>query len=300
MDFLQGIGGMRNYLSRVGWVQFLIQLAVLAPTTVCTSCGTNCTICRRPRAIETYRCPKRDCHKRYSLRKGTFFEHFQTRPNKVLEVIAGWILRYPSRIIAIETQLDRGTVAHILRRCRELIGEWLIYDSRKIGGLNHVVEIDESAFGRRKYHRGRRIRTRWVVGGIDRTTKQMFLALAPGGRRNERVLRTITQKYVRPCTVIMTDCWKGYRRLHRWGMLYRHHTVNHSRHFVHPRNRDVHTQTIESAWSRIKRDMRRRIGKMSIQRFETYMVEYMWRTCKTSERELFRSFIEAMQHFYPI
>ena len=247
----------------------------------------------------TYRCPKHVCRKRYSLLTGTFFDYFKSRPDKVLQVIVGWIQRYPTRCIAKETRLYRGTVAHILRRCRELVVMWLIHDSHKIGGLNHTVEIVESAFGRRKYNRGRRTKVRWVVGGIDRQTKKMFLALAPGGKRNGRVLRRITQKYVRPCTTIMTDCWKGYRRCERWGMLYRHHTVNHSRHMVNPRNRNVHTQRIESAWSRIKRDMRRRIGRMSVQHFETYMVEYMWRSCFGNEDDLFQSFIQAMQHFFP-
>jgi hypothetical protein len=38
--------------------------------------------------------------------------------------------------------------------------------SEKIGGINKTVEIDESKFGRRKYHRGHPVMGQWVFGGV--------------------------------------------------------------------------------------------------------------------------------------
>ena len=50
----------------------------------------------------------------------------------------------------------------------------------KIGGPGHFVEIDESKFGKRKFHKGKRVVGCWVVGGIDRQTKDtFFLKLFP-------------------------------------------------------------------------------------------------------------------------
>ncbi len=37
-----------------------------------------------------------------------------------------------------------------------------------IGGKNIVVEIDESKFGKRKYHRGHRVEGVWVLGMVER------------------------------------------------------------------------------------------------------------------------------------
>lgn len=43
-------------------------------------------------------------------------------------------------------------------------------DNEKIGGPGRTVEIDESKFGKRKYHRGKRVDGVWVFGGIERET----------------------------------------------------------------------------------------------------------------------------------
>ena len=58
---------------------------------------------------------------------------------------------------------------------REVCVEILEKHSTKIGGPGKTVEIDESKFGKRKYHRGRRVDGVWVFGGIERESKRSFL-----------------------------------------------------------------------------------------------------------------------------
>ena len=308
MDYVHSIARIRAHLTDIGWLRFFLNLGLISATKQCDKplppannrCDKVCRINSRGDGLWTYRCPRAMCRQKFTVLKGTFFDFFQLRPNKVMEVIIGWILKYTTDTITRETEVERHTVAHIVRRCRELLAAWLRYQTVKIGGPHHTVEVDESAFGRRKYNRGRRTRVKWVVGGIDRTTKQTFLCMAPRGRRNSRTLRTIIQRYVRPFTKIVTDGWPAYHRLNRAGMAYTHVVVNHRRNMVDPNDRTIHTQNIESHWSKVKRSLRRRIGKMSVQHFETYLVEYMWRggASKTPE-ELFQSFVDAMKHFHP-
>ena len=38
------------------------------------------------------------------------------------------------------------------------------------GGEGEVVKIDESKFGKRKYHRGHYVKGQWVFGGTERGT----------------------------------------------------------------------------------------------------------------------------------
>ena len=64
--------------------------------------------------------------------------------------------------------------------CREICVNIIIDKSDdQIGGIGFTVEIDESKFGKRKYNRGRVIEGQWVLGGICRETKQVFMTTVP-------------------------------------------------------------------------------------------------------------------------
>jgi hypothetical protein len=58
----------------------------------------------------------------------------------------------------------------------------------KIGGVGAVVQVEESKFGKRKYHHGRMVEGTCVLGGIQRETNHYFLVPCPGNLRNEASL----------------------------------------------------------------------------------------------------------------
>lgn len=45
----------------------------------------------------------------------------------------------------------------------------------KLGGDGKIVEIDESKFGKRKYHRGHRVEGQWVFRGYERGSGRVFM-----------------------------------------------------------------------------------------------------------------------------
>ena len=47
--------------------------------------------------------------------------------------------------------------------------------SVEIGGPNKTVEIDESKYGRRKFHKGHPVKGQWVFGGVERESGEHFL-----------------------------------------------------------------------------------------------------------------------------
>ena len=53
--------------------------------------------------------------------------------------------------------------------------------ARPISGPGTTVEIDESKFGKMKYHKGRYIEGQWVFGGIFCKTKACFLVPVGAG-----------------------------------------------------------------------------------------------------------------------
>ena len=81
-----------------------------------------------------------------------------------------------------------------------------------------------------KYQRGRLVEGQWVLGGICRETRQVFLV--PVDNRDGATLLSIIEEYVAPKTHIVSDCWKGYDSLQQSSKNYTHSTVNHSQNFV--------------------------------------------------------------------
>jgi hypothetical protein len=59
--------------------------------------------------------------------------------------------------------------------CRQTMLVYIEGCSEKIAGPNKTVEIDESKFGRRKYHRGHPVKGQWVFGGVERESGKTFV-----------------------------------------------------------------------------------------------------------------------------
>ncbi|KAG8236222.1 hypothetical protein J437_LFUL016620 [Ladona fulva] len=93
--------------------------------------------------------------------------------------------------------------------CREDLRTQEVGESiPKIGGGGFTVEVDETLLGRRKSCVSRSLMRQWVLGGIERGSRKVFLTVIPN-----RTADTLTQhirRNIAPGTTIITDCWKGY------------------------------------------------------------------------------------------
>ena len=93
----------------------------------------------------------------------------------------------------------------------------------KIGGPDRV-QIDESKFGKRKYHRGHRVEGQWVFGGIEEGSQKSFL-FAVDDRSEATLLPVANHTNI-------------HRRGHNHNIRllekhsYKHLTVNHSKGFM--------------------------------------------------------------------
>ena len=143
--------------------------------------------------------------------------------------------------------------------------------SQPIGGNGVEVEIDESKFGKCKYHRGHRVEGQWVFGGREKYNKQRIFMI-PVHNRKAKTLIPIIKKWIAPGSIIHSDCWKAYSSLSKLG--YTHVTVNHSKEFIDSSTAAC-TNAIESDW---------RHAKVHIPAYGThigdhtgYLAEFMWR-----------------------
>jgi transposase-like protein len=76
--------------------------------------------------------------------------------------------------------------------------------SEKIGGPSKTVKIDESKFGRRKYHRGHPIKGQWVFGGVERESCKTFLVPVPDTTADTSM--AVITAWIEPDTTVISNC----------------------------------------------------------------------------------------------
>ena len=220
-----------------------------------------------------FRCAK--CRTRRSIRNGTFFQQSHFSLSQIFELMYYWS-RQEDSIDKIMHELEIGlpsTIVDWKNFCRDKCAQYFINNPMRIGGSGHIVEIDESCFGKRKYNRGRMIQEQqWVFGSIDREYRECFMVSVD--RRDAQTLLPIINQFILPGTTILSDEWRAYTSL-RNNPDFIHRAVNHSINFVDP-NTGAHTQNIENTWMRSKRKQKKQCG-LHRSLFDSYLQEFMWR-----------------------
>ena len=244
-----------------------------------------------------WRCSLRKCRKRISIRHGSFFSRSHLDFSTILYLIHGWIHELPQKYMQMTLKISSpNTIVDWYKFCREVCIDILMKDNRKIGGPGHVVEIDESKFGKRKYHKGRRVEGCWVLGGIDRETKETFFQVVPD--RSAETLLPILIDNIHPESIVISDCWKAYHTLSQHFKDYRN--INHSLHFVDPNDKKIHTNTIESTWRVLKRNVLPRSGTVK-SHYNTYFSMYCIKKRYLTDVECpFKAFLELIKRTYPL
>ena len=111
-----------------------------------------------------------------------------------------------------------------------------------------VVNIDESKFGKRKYHRGHRVEGQLVFGEVERDSGKCFMV--PVESRDRETLLPIIKNWILPGSTVIFNCWKVYECLADEG--YTHLKVSSSLEFVDPIT-GACTNKIEASWNAAKR-----------------------------------------------
>ncbi|KAF8788525.1 hypothetical protein HNY73_006557 [Argiope bruennichi] len=103
----------------------------------------------------------------------------------ILCVTRMWFGRCMNDYVVNELKLNKNTVADWFMFCREVCMNAIANDSVKIGGVNVIVEIDESKFGKIKYGRGKSVNVQCVFGSIERGTNKCFFRVVEGRTKEE-------------------------------------------------------------------------------------------------------------------
>jgi transposase-like protein len=240
-----------------------------------------------------WRCHHRGCRREKSIREGSFFSFSKLQLTQIVDLMYYYSHETASyKNVARECNMAKEAIANWRNYIRDVYAEHFVQHPLVIGGPGHTVEIDESAFVRRKHNVGRQVATQWVFGGLDNETKEGFLVAVP--HRNAATLLPILQQYVLPGTTAVSDLWAAYNTVGNLG--YQHLTVNHSVQFVNPVNQAT-TNHVESMWSRAKQRNKRECGTHR-DLLDSYLIEFMWR--QKYGKEPFQKLLEHVREVYPV
>ena len=209
---------------------FLQETNILPKSQMCDTCNQELSIPKSRGNFVYYKCSK--CKTQISSRKGTILAHAKISFRRFILLAYSFCqfnwtydqTKQESCITSDESDsessggrsLSNKTISKFFTLFREIICDYM-YESlktvTKIGGPGLTVEIDESQFGKRKYHRGTIVGRRfaWVLGGICRETGEMFLVQCPDNKRDRPTLEKLILDHVEKGTKIYTDGWASYK-----------------------------------------------------------------------------------------
>lgn len=269
-------------------IQFLFDRKIFYQTRICPTCSDGMALHIQR---QSFRCRKSTCNTEISIRKNSFFDTSKLPCSKILRIGWFWLNKVPVTSISSMTGHSRGTIVAFASFYRQLVEGSLNTEHCMVGGDGIIVEIDESKFGKRKYHRGHRVEGSWIIGGVERTAqKKVFLERVED--RSAETLLSVINHFVLPGSIIYTDMWKAYDSIPEF-LNMEHHTVNHSRYFKDPSS-GVHTNTIEGVWNGIKSGIKPR--SRNRKEIDGHLMEFIWR--KTNAERLWEGLLDAMAEIH--
>ena len=106
--------------------------------------------------------------------------------------------------------------------------------------------------------------------------------------RSEATLLPIIQDWIEPGTLIVSDCWKSYHNLDKYG--YSHQTVNHSKESV---NEDGYNMNkMEGHWKHVKASLP--VFGTRKDKYSSCLAEFIWRHVN-KDKDLFATFLNGVK-----
>ncbi len=107
------------------------------------------------------------CEQGHDLQKksiclGSWFANSNLTLAESLKLSYMWTLHHVQEEAQHEARVGNDATVRLYYEHREACVGWLLSKEDKIRGKGQIVEIDESKFGKRKYHCGHHVEGSWV------------------------------------------------------------------------------------------------------------------------------------------
>ena len=273
----------REYLERLRWPN--------GPT--CAKCGGK-EFARVQGRENILRCT--DCQTHLSVMAGTVFNDSHLPLQKWF--LATFILTQSKKGVSacqIQRMLGIGgykTAWYLCHRIRSAMVE------SQRGKLDGTVEMDETYIGGKTHNvlgkswRRGNAHTKEVVIGIRKRNGELRFFHAEDAKKGT-LARYIRENISEEVSVIVTDELAAYPAA-LGNLERRHETVNHSRKEYVRLGTDIHTNTVESAFSLLKRGIVGTWHKISAKHLQSYLDEMEFRFNRRKSETLFQDTLRRM------
>jgi transposase-like protein len=251
--------------------------------------GVRCPVCGNDKVTKitrktvgdnkrpfTYACSEPSCKHRFSPTVGTIF-HGSHIPLRTWFLAITIVMDAKKGMSAKQLQEHLGigsyrTAWYMVHRIRKAMAE------EHPTKMNGIVEMDETYIGGKTKRRGvaRKIRAEqfdMVIGMRERGGRVRFFH-TPNARKS--VVKAIVDRHLSPDAKIMTDQATVYEFALDETFKKNHKTVNHQIEYV-AADGFTHTNTIESAFSLLKRGLIGSFHRVSIKHLHRYLSEFEYR-----------------------
>jgi hypothetical protein len=270
----------------------------------CVTCGTDkvkqyVSPTKKQPSRKVYQCQEPTCKQQFTATAGTIFHDTHLPMTKWFMALS---LLVDAKKSVSAKQLERHLgcsykaawyLAHRIRKAMEETG----------APLTGTVEIDETYVGGKSIRRSNRGNRKYemkdaVVGMVERGGRLRFRYIGKGSATADRVRKVVLENVSRDVERVVTDESVIYPRVFDGFCASKHETVCHRDEYV--RGVDTHTNTIESAFSLLKRGIMGSFHHVSIKHLPRYCSEFEYRFNRREQANSFEETLGRMVRVKPM
>jgi transposase-like protein len=276
--------------------------------------GVHCPVCgceriskitrkkaSKNKRAQIYQCLEETCKQQFSATNGTIFADSHLPLHKwfmalalVLDAKKGMSAKQLQQHLGIGSYRTAWYMAHRIRKSMDV-------PNNEFPKMTGVVEMDETYIG------GKTIRP---FGGRSNKKKDIVVALRERGGNvrlmhvddvRASTLKQIAEEFIaNDVEMIVTDDFKSYP-LALKKFTGKHHRINHSLgYYVTGDQNQIHTNTVESAFSLFKRGLAGSYHIVSIKHLHRYLAEFEFRFNERKNKERFQKTLARMMQTEPM